>query len=52
MITGFPAALDWEIRRFWITGTRDNDKHTTSADAVYADHTELAGIIERLDGGA
>jgi putative hydrolase of the HAD superfamily len=45
-----PQALGMKAVLF--TGTRDNDKHTTSADAVYADHTELAGIIERLDGGA
>ena len=44
-----PQALGMKAVLF--TGARDADKDTTSADAVYADHTELPAIIARLDEG-
>ena len=44
-----PQALGMKAVLF--TGTRDNDKNNTSADAICTDHADLVGIIERLDEG-
>ena len=44
-----PQALGMKAVLF--TGTRDNDKNNTSADAICTDHADLPTIIERLDMG-
>ena len=41
-----PQALG--MRAILFTATRDNDKDTTSADAVCASHAELPGVIDAL----
>jgi len=45
-----PQALGMKAVLF--TATRDNDKDTTSADAICERHADLPGVIERLDEGA
>ncbi len=44
-----PQALGMKAVLF--TGVRDNDKDSTSADAICGDHADLPAIIERLDKG-